>query len=310
MKRESAGFLARTLIAVVAIAWALGIGLAAVPAPAPQAAGYVGDETCTTCHEPEGKSLSLTLHGKAHNTRTPAAQTGRSCETCHGPGQAHVDASGDKTKIKRFTAMSSKDVNATCLTCHASGSHAQWNGSAHNARDLSCITCHSVHSAKSDHAQLKTASAMETCVTCHRQEATKMLKAGHMPVREGKMDCMSCHNPHGSTNVRMLKTGNSIPESCVGCHTEKRGPYLWEHAPVTQNCATCHDPHGSNNDSMLVAKAPMICQRCHISTRHPPTIYDGSQLAAKSNRLVGRSCVNCHSQIHGSNSPAGNRFLR
>jgi DmsE family decaheme c-type cytochrome len=310
MRRESAGFLARTLIAVIAIAWALSIGLAAVPARAPQAPGYVGDDTCTTCHESQGKSLRLTLHGNAHNTRTPAAQTGQSCETCHGPGQAHVDANGDKTKIKRFTAMSSKDVNATCVTCHTSGSHAQWNGSAHNARDLSCITCHSVHSAKSDHAQLKTASAMETCVTCHRQEATKMLKAGHMPVREGKMDCMSCHNPHGSTNVRMLKTGNSIPESCVTCHTEKRGPYLWQHAPVTQNCATCHDPHGSNNDSMLVAKAPMICQRCHISTRHPPTIYDGSQLAAKSNRLVGGSCINCHSQIHGSNSPAGNRLLR
>jgi len=60
----------------------------------------------------------------------------------------------------------------------------------------------------------------------------------------------------------------------------------------------------------LVAKLPMLCQRCHIGTRHPSTIYDGAQLNARSNRLIGRGCVNCHAQIHGSNSPAGNAFLR
>jgi DmsE family decaheme c-type cytochrome len=141
-------------------------------------------------------------------------------------------------------------------------------------------------------------------------EVSKQQRVGHMPVREGKMTCTSCHNPHGSTNVRMLKVGNYINELCVSCHAEKRGPFLWDHAPVREGCNTCHDPHGSNNDRMLVAKAPMLCQRCHISSRHPATIYDGVQLTSASNRLVGRSCVNCHSQIHGSNSPAGNVFLR
>jgi predicted CXXCH cytochrome family protein len=79
---------------------------------------------------------------------------------------------------------------------------------------------------------------------------------------------------------------------------------------VREACNTCHDPHGSNNERMLVAKLPMLCQRCHIGTRHPSTIYDGTQLTARSNRLIGRGCVNCHAQIHGSNSPAGNTFLR
>jgi DmsE family decaheme c-type cytochrome len=131
-----------------------------------------------------------------------------------------------------------------------------------------------------------------------------------MPVREGKMDCVTCHSPHGSNNVRMLKTGNTLNEMCASCHSEKRGPFLWDHAAGRENCATCHDPHGSNNDRMLVAKDPMLCQRCHVSSRHPATIYDGTQVAAASNRAVGRSCVNCHSQIHGTNHPAGDKFLR
>ena len=180
----------------------------------------------------------------------------------------------------------------------------------HAARNVSCASCHSVHSPKSERAQLKTITAVETCQTCHKQEAMKVKKSGHMPVREGKLDCTSCHTPHGSNNVRMLKTGNTLNETCASCHAEKRGPFLHDHAAGRENCASCHDPHGSNNDRMLVAKDPMLCQRCHVSSRHPATIYDGTQIAAASNRAIGRSCVNCHSQIHGSNHPAGDRFLR
>jgi DmsE family decaheme c-type cytochrome len=271
--------------------------------------GFVGDDTCTTCHESEGKSLHQSLHGKAQNARTPSAKPNQACETCHGPGREHSET-GDKTKILRLTALSPRDASEVCLGCHVRGSHAMWKGSMHDARNLSCITCHSIHSPKSATAQLKTVSVMETCASCHKTETAKLQRSGHMPLREGKMDCTSCHDPHGSTNVRMLKVGNWVNETCVSCHTEKRGPFLWDHAPVREACNTCHDPHGSNNDRMLVAKLPMLCQRCHIGTRHPSTIYDGAQLSARSNRLIGRGCVNCHAQIHGSNSPAGNAFLR
>jgi DmsE family decaheme c-type cytochrome len=273
-----------------------------------QTSNYVGDDTCTTCHEAEGKSLHLTLHGKAQNPRTPEGAKG--CETCHGPGKEHVDNPEKPESIKRFGKMAPRDVAATCLTCHDKGNHANWKGSMHDERNLSCISCHSVHAPKSAKAQLKTATVIETCVTCHKTEVAKQERSGHMPVREGKLDCTSCHNPHGSTNVRMLRVGNWINETCVSCHTEKRGPYLWDHAPVREACSTCHDPHGSNNDRMLVAKLPMLCQRCHIGTKHPSTIYDANQVAKQSNRVIGRGCVNCHSQIHGSNSPAGNAFLR
>lgn len=329
MRRRSDGFPARPLVTALVLVCSAAIGMAvasaraaaapampsaahsakaAAPAGAP-AGDFVGDDTCTTCHESQGKSLTHTLHGKSQNEHTPAAKTGQTCETCHGPGQKHVD-SGKKEDIRRFTTLSARDANDTCLSCHSKGPHANWQGSMHDARNVSCVTCHSVHSYKSEKAQLKTATATETCQSCHKQEALKLQRAGHMPVREGKMDCTSCHSPHGSNNVRMLKTGNTINEACTSCHTEKRGPYLWEHAAGRENCASCHDPHGANNDRMLVAKVPMLCQRCHVSSGHPPTIYDQNQLNNGSNRLVGRGCVNCHSQIHGSNSPAGYTFLR
>jgi DmsE family decaheme c-type cytochrome len=133
-----------------------------------------------------------------------------------------------------------------------------------------------------------------------------------MPVREGALTCSSCHNVHGSTNVKLLRAGTTIDESCTSCHADKRGPYLWEHAPVTESCTTCHDSHGSNNDRMLVSKLPFLCQRCHVTSRHPPTVYDGFVLnnSSNANKIYARSCVICHQMIHGSNAPSGKALLR
>ncbi len=283
---------------------------AAPAAPAAPQAGYVGSDTCIMCHDAEEKSLKASKHGEAKNPHTPAATQG--CESCHGPGQAHVDDDA-KGHIKKFKSLTSAEVSQTCMACHNKGTHAGWEGSAHDRRGLSCTTCHSVHHPVSPEKQLVKATETEVCATCHRVQVTKTERAvAHMPVREGKMSCSSCHNPHGSiSNVKNLKAGSSVNELCYTCHTEMRGPVLWEHAPVRENCTTCHDPHGSSNDRMLVVRMPMLCQRCHIASSHPSTLYDTDEITVKkSNRMFGRSCVNCHANIHGSNHPSGQFFMR
>ena len=279
-------------------------------APPAQAAGYVGSDTCLLCHEGMGPTLTGTPHGQAANPRSPAATQG--CESCHGPGQAHLDDDA-KGNILKFGMVSPAQASEACLSCHNRGTHAGWEGSVHESRNLSCTTCHSVHAPKSAASQLAKNTETQLCATCHRVQVTKTERAvAHMPVREGKMSCSSCHNPHGSiSNVKALRAGSSIAESCTSCHTEMRGPVLWEHAPVRENCATCHDPHGSSNDRMLVVRMPMLCQRCHVATRHPSSIYDNNAITVnKSNRMFGRSCVNCHSNVHGSNHPSGQFYMR
>jgi predicted CXXCH cytochrome family protein len=308
--------------------------------PTPQP-GYVGEETCLTCHSDSTRGYHDSAHGRAANPRAPLAQQG--CESCHGPGGQHVEDPLTHP-VLRFKAVEPEIASEACLTCHRGGEHALWEGSAHEARSLSCSTCHSIHSsptraagpaaygagaaaaraegviggginggrggqAHGTNAQLTTATEMDLCAQCHKPQVVKLDRSGHMPVREGKMACSTCHNVHGATNEKGLRYGTTPAEACATCHADKRGPFLWEHAPVTESCATCHDPHGSANERMLVAKLPMLCQRCHIHTRHPSTIYDGS-LMGTSNRLYGRSCVSCHSNIHGSNHASGNMFVR
>lgn len=268
---------------------------------------YVGKSKCLECHKKQEARLADTLHGQSVDIRTPSSRGEGLCETCHGPGKAHSEAKDPSSKnISSFKALPTSTANATCLSCHENRkTHVNWSGSKHDARNVSCVSCHTVHHSVSESSQLKTVRATDTCVNCHKDKALKEKKSSHMPLREGKMECTSCHSPHGSNNIKMLKVGNTINELCISCHTEKRGPFLNEHAPVANNCVTCHDPHGTNNDRLLVAKVPMLCQRCHVPSRHPATIYDGAQVVGANNRLIGRGCINCHQQIHGSNSPAG-----
>ena len=304
------------LVGAAGLVWvstlvALGTAPAALVIPSAdpdqaQAGGYVGVANCTSCHAGEAQAYGEGVHSRVWDPRTPAAAQG--CETCHGPGASHVADVGADGRVRNFLTMSPRDVSDFCLTCHNRVEHADWSGSMHDARNVTCIDCHRNHSPKSEAKLLKEATVTATCAPCHREKAAKLLGSAHMPVREGKMECTTCHNQHGSTNVRMLRVGNTINELCTSCHAEKRGPFLWEHPPVRESCATCHDPHGSTNDRMLAAKVPYLCQRCHVASRHPASVYDGSRLT--STRFVSRGCVNCHSQIHGSNHPSGFRFHR
>ncbi len=147
-------------------------------------------------------------------------------------------------------------------------------------------------------AALKTEIEMDTCFQCHKDRRAQILRSSHMPLREGKITCSNCHNPHGSATEALLRE-NSINDTCYKCHAEKRGPFLFEHAPVRENCLSCHDPHGSNNESMLKVSRPRLCAECHgfghgALTNGPMAV-----------ETFGRSCQNCHVAIHGSNSPSG-----
>jgi DmsE family decaheme c-type cytochrome len=272
---------------------------AAASAPEPQAGVDFDPGTCASCHDKAVAGMKTTAH----------AGLERSCASCHQGAGAHLKAQleGGDAPPPAFSKLSAEQQSATCLTCHDRGHQANWAGGAHDRKDVSCTSCHSVHAFKSVKAQLKTERDADTCFTCHQQIRAKGLRASHHPVREGLMSCASCHDPHDATREKMV-SADFVNEKCLTCHTEKRGPFLWEHAPVRENCLSCHDPHGSNHEKLLVAKQPYLCQRCHLNTRHPGTLYDARNVTlagSPSNRLIEHSCRNCHQNIHGGNAPSG-----
>jgi DmsE family decaheme c-type cytochrome len=194
-----------------------------------------------------------------------------------------------------------EDNNAICLNCHERGDRTYWHGSVHDTRGLACTECHTVMKNVSAHAQLKTAFEPDTCFQCHKDRRASMFRPAHMPMREGKIVCSDCHNPHGTATEGMIRQV-SVNDNCYTCHAEKRGPFLFEHTPVRENCLNCHDPHGSINQSSLKMSLPRLCYECHT--------IGHTQAGPNTEKTMGRTCLNCHTNIHGSNSPAGGAFMR
>ncbi|MDR3437113.1 DmsE family decaheme c-type cytochrome [Telmatospirillum sp.] len=318
---------------VIGLASGLAITLCAATAraaegPAPAAAPIFaekGEQTCLKCHDDAPITAVLkTPHGVKGDVRTPAANHG--CESCHGASPEHVasrPAKGEKKVLPaiRFSGPNASPVaerNAVCLTCHENNSRINWQGSQHASNDVACSTCHTVHATK-DPVLVK-ASQPEKCFTCHAQQRAESFQRSHHPVREGKVSCADCHNVHGSNGPKLVKE-ITINDTCYNCHAEKRGPMLWEHEPVRENCDNCHTPHGSPQAAMLTERMPYLCSSCHSASgpRNSSGAWFGGHQAlpggSKNNYLVNselqtRSCLNCHSAIHGSNSPSGEAFLR
>lgn len=271
---------------------------------------YIGERECFACHKQIKQVFLESKHGRVFTEVPKNELEKRGCEACHGPGSAHkeaVDREEKDLKIESFKNRSSisSEKNKICLACHENGKvTAFWQGSTHDMSGVSCITCHDIHSPRMT-------AGMDVCFRCHKERRAQLQRSSHMPLREGKITCMNCHNPHGGNGPKLLKN-SSVNETCYACHAEKRGPVLWEHAPVRENCANCHDPHGSNYESLLKIKVPYLCQNCHDVTYHPSTLYDGTKLPGGSpaQQLLGKGCLNCHSLIHGSNHPSGARLQR
>lgn len=273
-----------------------------------------GADTCLGCHD-SAKTLAIfdTPHAVASDGRTPFGQ--QQCESCHGPGGDHAKRlrpGQDRPAPLAFAQNSQlprKEEEAICLGCHQSQGRTHWQGSPHERQGVGCTDCHAVH-ASHDPVMVKREQPT-VCFQCHSRERAQTLQASAHPIRQGQMSCSDCHQPHGTLTDGLLN-GPSLNQTCYECHAEKRGPFLWEHAPATENCALCHRAHGSNHPSLLRRRAPLLCQACHSQAGHPSIAQTPERLVGNrpSALLLGGSCSNCHSQVHGSNHPSGANLSR
>jgi len=267
--------------------------------PAADSSDFVGSETCATCHADEAKKFPDNPHAKLELEH---GGNGVTCESCHGPGKAHVESGGDKTKILDLANASAKQVDATCLGCHA-GAHPNFLRSPHAKANVSCLGCHTVHQTAPETELLK-AKQPALCFQCHTDVKPSFDMPFHHRVNEGLVKCSDCHDTHGTFGNNNLKSTADQNAICTKCHTETRGPFVYEHAAVkAEGCLGCHTPHGSQNARLLnMPNVNTLCNQCH-SPVAAGTVHG---MSAGSSEIT--PCISCHTYIHGSNiNPA---FLR
>ena len=265
---------------------------------------------CLDCHTADADdpvhAVFRSIHGNIGNEGATV------CTSCHGPSEAHDRRGRREAPDVSWgpTWLSDVDTrNGACQTCHENGAQLLWAGSEHQQENLACSDCHSAHVQRDP--TLETRVAQEQCTDCHTQVRAQINLPSRHPIAEGKTACVDCHNPHGSMSDASLHQV-SLNDNCLSCHQDLRGPHLWEHEPATEDCALCHRPHGSVHERLLVTRGPALCQQCHSAAFHPSVPAGGESLAdggARQN-ILGKDCLNCHSQIHGSNHPSGARLTR
>jgi DmsE family decaheme c-type cytochrome len=283
--------------------------------------GYVGSEACKTCHSDVWFNFYKNPHYKSIASGSlPPERTG--CEGCHGPAKAHVEAHGGKTTIPRaFSLMKPAKILDACLACHARDfSRANIRRSSHTGADVVCSNCHSIHKSATPKFLLARKQT-DLCYSCHAEVRAQFEMPVKHRVNEGFMQCSDCHNPHGAfaptwregLRPAMVEQGKGNEEVCVKCHSDKRGPFAFEHAPVhIEGCETCHNPHGSMNARLLIRPQMFtLCLECHNGAGTFGREGTGVIAQSGTHNMFDpkfRNCTACHVRIHGSN--ADPNFLR
>jgi DmsE family decaheme c-type cytochrome len=265
---------------------------------------------CLECHSASAAKPILAVLHTRHAT-IGSGDTG--CRACHGESPNHARQPLDNLPgvvFNRGDGAAESAANETCQTCHARDTTAHWAASEHADGGLGCSDCHRVHERPAA-LTLGRVGADAGCLSCHAELRAALNMPSRHPILEGKTGCTDCHDPHGGGGEFALRD-LSVNDNCTRCHSEKRGPFLWEHQPVTEDCSLCHRAHGSVHERLLTVRGPALCQQCHAAAFHPSVPYGGESFGgtAAAVNVQGKNCLNCHGQVHGSNHPSGARLTR
>jgi DmsE family decaheme c-type cytochrome len=297
------------------------IALAPLAAPQSPGPGYAGDATCRICHPEFWDAFHKNAHFKIIVSPRPV-EASYGCESCHGPAKAHTEKA-DITKVNRIGGRPAAEVLNACLSCH-SKDFPRFNirRSSHSTNDVACTSCHTIHRSVAPKHLLARAQQRDLCYSCHLDIKAQFEMPFRHRVNEGAIQCTDCHNPHGAFNPtwrgalrpRLVADSFGNDQSCLKCHTDKRGPFVYEHAPVRlDGCETCHAPHGSTNARLLKRPAMFtLCLECHNGVAgFGKTGFGDPAPVTSFHRLEQpqfQNCTTCHARIHGSN--VDRRFQR
>ncbi len=175
-------------------------------------ANFVGSESCAQCHEKITKDFSSASHARLKAEGANAANMG--CESCHGPASLHNESGG-----ARGTIVNPRRSPQTCYQCHLEieGKFRLPNHHPVPEGKVSCADCHDPHKGDAIKGTgTSLASGQDTCARCHIAQRGPFTFE-HEAVREG---CITCHQPHGSVNARLLNERNAI--LCLKCHFQEQ----------------------------------------------------------------------------------------
>ncbi len=295
---------------------------------------------CTDCHTPHpATGLAMSVQQPQVCYRCHAEK--RQLEELAGPHQLLGPNQFNCTTCHRPHGQVTPQTRTdSCLNCHTGSPTMAWHSSYHDRQGVACADCHNAHPDTQvpqivaiQHTTLAQpvrrpmqVDQPDTCFKCHPKIFALASLPSHHPILERKIRCSDCHDAHGEDYQSL--TTETLNQLCFECHGEKEGPFVWEHAPVTESCAICHEPHGTVANNLLLQPPTFLCLRCHtghsthgatlqctrchdINNGNITTLVGGFPMnpmiptTPQSRQALFTDCTQCHSQIHGSDFATG-----
>ncbi len=244
-------------------------------------ANYVGNKACLDCHAVYVRQFPSSPHARLHfspETKVQSLESKVPGPDSNGPSQLKTRDSGHRAD------------SFGCESCHGPASkHVAAGGGP----------------AKFIANPGKDPTA---CFQCHLETHAEFSLPQHHQVSEGRMNCVQCHDPHGSDIFKASRAATAgglamarLNETCAVCHREQTRPFVFEHEALREGCTVCHNPHGSVNRMMLVQSDANLCLRCHAQNQQGTELFIGAIPHSAFLRQATCWAAGCHSSIHGSN---------
>lgn len=227
---------------------------------------YAGSETCVRCHASDRDALEESPHAWAEFE----AISEHGCESCHGPGSAHVQDPANRESQPSQTQLTADERREVCLGCHEDSGHDR----EHFASGVDCSSCHAIHAFDEG---VTGAAGDARCVSCHESSAQNTVEDLVPPVVAAGF--RSRGTPHSS-------------QSCSSCHTlGSLAEPSWEGREGIERCQTCHGQSHPRFSASSHARAGLACTSCH--SVHAGDVVD----ALAPDTYLGRAsqiCTECH----------------
>lgn len=213
----------------------------------------------------------------------------------------------------------------TCGACHEKqvkdfklASHSRLTLRTPAGDEVEGLACEACHGAGSLHVDagggkgkfvVNTGQMAEACYECHLEKRAEFSLPYHHPIKEGRMNCLACHDVHGADTLKPkgLFVGRDN-DGCATCHREQARPRVFEHEAMREGCTVCHNAHGSINDKLLTERDNNLCLKCHAQVVAPAAPAGSVQIGAFPHAgippqlLRQGNCYSagCHTAVHGS----------
>lgn len=204
----------------------------------------------------------------------------------------------EKSRVTKGLPRLSNE-STTCVSCHKrenTGLYQQWGRSKHFMANVGCYECHKTNPEAKDAIRHKdfvisVIVSPKACARCHENEV-KQFDASHhakaaeimgsldnvlAEVIEGKLSfhgaspvaVNGCWQCHGSV-VKVMPNGQLDPATWPNTGIGRINPDGSKGA-----CTACHQRH---EFSMVQARRPESCGKCHLGPDHPQKeVYDESK---------------------------------